>query len=134
MMTPRNRFLVTTLLGILLAGGAFAADEAKPAEPLSAERQLEMLTNALTLTPEQSGKVMPLLERDQKKVEALRGDKSISVEDRRAKRWAMAQARMEEIRAILTPEQEVKFKKLMEARRQAWEKRSAEATGKAAAE
>jgi Spy/CpxP family protein refolding chaperone len=91
---------------------------------------MEMLTEALTLTPEQSAKIKPLVERDREKIAALRDDQSLSQEDRRTKMREISRSRMEEIRAILTPEQQEKFKSVMEKRRAEWEKRQAERENK----
>lgn len=135
MMTTHIRFLTTALVGLSLASGAFAADEAKPAVQagqggqFTPERQLEMLTESLTLTPEQSAKIKPIMERDREKMRELREDKSLSQEDRRAKLGELARTRTEEIRAVLTPEQQEKYKALMEKRREAMEKRRAEREG-----
>ncbi|MGV3532760.1 MAG: hypothetical protein ACO1QR_10355 [Chthoniobacteraceae bacterium] len=133
-MTRRTRLLTIPLLSLAFASASFAAEEPKPAAtgPISAERQLEMLTEALTLTPEQSAKIKPILDRDREKARELRADTALSAEDRRTKRRELSRARMEEIRAVLTPEQQTKLNEVTEKRREEWQKRRAERESKSA--
>lgn len=69
---------------------------------------IEMLTEQLGLTKEQADQLKPALEKQRSQMEALRGDESLSPEDRRARMRAIREATDTAIAAVLTPEQKKK--------------------------
>ena len=80
------------------------------------ERQVEMLTKRLDLTPDQvtQGKAIDLDTMTQMK--ALRSDTTMSQDDRHSKMMSLHQAAQTKIRAVLNDEQKTKFD-AMEAHR-----------------
>lgn len=71
--------------------------------------RLEQMSERLALTAEQKTKVQAILESERSSVEALRADASLTQEARREKMQAIRRSFAEQIRAILTPEQQAKF-------------------------
>jgi len=70
---------------------------------------LERLKTAVNLTDDQTAKVKAIFQDQREKMEALRGDESLSREDRRAKMMELMKAGHDQIRALLTPDQQQKF-------------------------
>jgi hypothetical protein len=75
------------------------------------------LKESLKLSDEQVGKLKPIIEKNQEKMRALRDDQSLSREDRRAKIQELNKALDEEVKPILTTEQQAKYKEETEKRR-----------------
>ncbi len=88
-----------------------------------------MMKEHLGLTDEQAAKIKAILEKNhagnQEKLKAIREDQSLSREDKGKKMREIMEATMEEIKPILTPEQQTKWKEEMEKRRTEMEKRRA---------
>ncbi len=117
-------FITAALLTV--APFAFAEDE-KPAAPAATEtpkgpiagrapgERLKEMSEKLGLTEEQKGKIKTIFEANMPKFKELRADTALSAEDRRTKSLALRKSEMEEIRAVLTPEQQEKMKELRTA-------------------
>ena len=88
--------------------------------------RLEMMKEKLGLTPEQVEKLKPIFAKDREKIMALREDTALTREQKGEKMRAIFQASMEEVKAILTPDQAEKWKAGMEKRREEFQKRRAE--------
>lgn len=124
----RNALVVIGLA--FLAAGVFAQPRGKGTPEQMTERRLQHLTKSLSLTPEQVGKIKPILENNAKELTKLRDEKK---GDRKAAMTALRE-RMEtsdkEISALLTPEQQTKFAaqrdKMRERMKNRIEKRKAE--------
>lgn len=82
---------------------------------MNPERQLEMMTKQLDLTPDQVTAVKAIQDDSRKQSMALRDDTSTPMEQKRDKVMAIRAASQAKIRALLTEDQKVKFDK-MEAR------------------
>jgi protein CpxP len=78
------------------------------------EQRLEMMTKELTLTPDQVGKIKPILDDGRKQMMALR-DSDASQDDRRAKMMAIQESESKQIKSLLTDDQKPKYD-AMEAR------------------
>jgi Spy/CpxP family protein refolding chaperone len=74
---------------------------------------IEMLTDRLKLTPDQVTKIKPILADQQTQMGALRGDQSLSQDDRMAKMTKIRTDATTKINAILTPDQQTEYKKMM---------------------
>jgi periplasmic protein CpxP/Spy len=74
---------------------------------------IEMLTDRLKLTPDQVTKIKPILADQQTQMTALRGDQSLSQDDRMAKMTKIRTDATTKINAILTPDQQTEYKKMM---------------------
>ena len=72
---------------------------------------LDQLAQQLNLTDDQKAKVKPILEARDKKMADLRGDTSLSQEDRRTKMQSIREETTAQMKAVLTPEQFDKWQK-----------------------
>jgi protein CpxP len=72
-------------------------------------RRTEMLTKQLKLTSDQQPKVLDILKGEQSQMESLRADSSTSQEDRHSKMMEIHKTSDDQIRALLTPDQQKKF-------------------------
>lgn len=85
------------------------------------ERQVEMLTKRLNLTPDQVTQVKAIDADQMSQMKALRDDTSTSRDDKRSKMMAIHQASQDKIRNVLTDEQKTKYDAMlakMQSRRQ----------------
>lgn len=118
-----NRFLFTIPVAAALFATsitAFAADE-KPTAPETAPAKrgpgdrLKEMTEKLGLTEEQQGKLKEVFAKYAPKAKEVRTDAALSQEDKRAKMAEIRKSETEEIRALLTPEQQGKMKEMRAA-------------------
>lgn len=73
------------------------------------QHQLDMMTKRLSLTPDQVTQVKAIDDAQRTQMMALRGDTSMSREDKHGKMMAMRQDRESKIRAVLTDDQKPKY-------------------------
>lgn len=85
--------------------------------PMSTADQLKDLTDKLSLTDDQQTKVKTILEDTRAQMQKLRGDDSLSQEDRMAKGRALREAANGKIRDVLTDDQKKKFDQMEQDRR-----------------
>lgn len=78
------------------------------------ERQVEMLTKRLNLTPDQVTQVKAIDADSMSQMKALREDTTTSKEDKRSKMMAIHQASQDKIRNVLNDEQKTKFDAMQE--------------------
>ena len=122
MLNFRNsRIALVALSGLLMVGTAGAAlAQAPPAPPGQAPQgggrgrgvTIEQLTDRLKLTPDQVEKIKPILADQQTQMTALRGDSSLSQDDRMAKMMKIRTDSTTKINAVLTPDQQAEYKKM----------------------
>ena len=83
-----------------------------PAAPKTAphpgDKFAALMAEKLGLTPEQKSKIDGLREEGRAAFAALQADQSLSTDDRRAKGRALFEAQREKMKAVLTPEQQMK--------------------------
>jgi len=82
-------------------------------------KRTEMLTKQLNLTSDQQGKVLDVLKSEQSQMESLHSDTSLSQDDRRAKMMDIHKTSNDQIRALLTPDQQKKFDE-MQSKHEHW--------------
>ncbi len=82
-------------------------------------KRAEMLGKQLNLTTDQQGKVLDVLKSEQSQMQSLHSDSSLSQEDRRSKAMDIHKTSNEQIRALLTPDQQKKFDE-MQSRHGNW--------------
>ena len=82
------------------------------------ERQVEMLTKRLNLTPDQVTQVKAIDMDQMTQIKGLRSDTSLSQEDRRSKMMSIRQASETKVRAVLNDEQKTKFDAMVAHRRE----------------
>jgi Spy/CpxP family protein refolding chaperone len=88
------------------------------------ERQLEMMTTQLNLTPDQVSKIKAIHSDTDKQMMALRDDTSTAQADRREKMMAIRKDAQTKIRAVLTDEQQTKYDAMMAKMRERREERT----------
>ena len=127
-MSQRKLFIAIALSALLLfALGVVAQEQAPPSgqeqQPArgpmmqTPQERLNNLTKELNLTDDQKAKIKPILEDEQKQMQALRGDTSMSREDRRAKMMEIRNKSNDSIKAVLDKDQQKKYDEMMEKMR-----------------
>jgi len=122
MKANKTMFIAALAVGSLLVWGPAlrAADTNTPpstppagAPPASPQMHagFERMAENLNLTADQKPKVQSILETQRQKMRDLSSDKSLSPEERRAKRKAVADEMARQMKAVLTPEQYDKWEK-----------------------
>jgi len=80
--------------------------------PASPEAHLQMLSEKLNLTEDQKTKLKPILQDQAQQLKALNDDSSLTAEQKTAKKKAIHETTHDQINAVLTPEQQEKFKQM----------------------
>lgn len=110
--------LVVLTTGLLLAGQNPApptpqqGHEAMGAAANSPDAHLQMLSEKLNLTDEQKAKLKPILQDQAQQLKAVHDDTSLSPEQKTAKKKAIHESFHDRINAVLTLEQQAKFKEM----------------------
>ncbi|MFT4114488.1 hypothetical protein [Silvibacterium sp.] len=73
------------------------------------DEQLKHMTKDLNLTADQQGQIKPILVAQQQQIQSLRGDQSLSRDDRMAKMRSIHEDSKAKIEAALTPDQKTKY-------------------------
>jgi len=118
-----SRWPILTILVLLAAGLTFAQTSQESQAPTpdkhagmhhgeSADQHLQMLSEKLNLTDDQKTKLKPVLQDQMQQMTAVREDSSLSHEQKRAKMKSIHESFHDQINAVLTPEQQVKFKQM----------------------
>ena len=122
-MPTKLRWSMLTLLVILTTSLLLAGQNSAPQTPQqghdamgatasSPDAHLQMLTEKLNLTDEQSAKLKPIFQDQAEQLKAVRNDTSLSPEQKAAKKKTIHESFHEQINAVLTPEQQAKFKEM----------------------
>jgi Spy/CpxP family protein refolding chaperone len=117
-------FLLAFVAGMMVGAPASHAVQTAPAAqehgamggsmmgPMTPENRLKMLTEKLNLTEDQQAKVKPILEDQSKQMKAIHDDASLAPADRQAKMKEIHESSIERMNAILTPDQQAKWKQM----------------------
>jgi Spy/CpxP family protein refolding chaperone len=110
---------------LLLSAPMLRADDSvtPPADkPGRHERgdNLAQMAKDLNLTADQQAKIGSIHQQAAEARRAIRADTSLSEEQKREKLKELRRGTMDQVRALLTPEQQAKAKELREARRAHW--------------
>jgi Spy/CpxP family protein refolding chaperone len=81
---------------------------------MTVEEKLGWMTKELNLTADQQAKLKPILEEQQKQIEAVWQDTSLTEEAKMAKKKEIKSATSTQIKALLTSEQQEKYTSLMQ--------------------
>jgi protein CpxP len=82
------------------------------------ERQLQMLTEKLSLTPDQVTQVKAIQDDSRTQMMALRNDSSIAGPDKRAKMMDIRKASQDKVRGVLTDDQKPKYDAMLAQRQE----------------
>ena len=121
--------LALAILGMMLVGIKVASSAPFPQAgqqqgwhhgpgPMGPEQQLGWLSDQLKLTDDQKAKIKPILEDEHKQLSALRGDTSLSREEKQAKFKQIHTSAYEQINPILTEQQQATLKQIQQQREQ----------------
>jgi len=114
--------LVVLAVGMMLAAqashalqtGPAAQDRSAMGAPAagSPESHLKMLSEKLNLTDDQKARIKPILEDEGQQMKAVRDDTALSDQQRHAKMKGIHESFHDQINAVLTPEQQGKWKQM----------------------
>lgn len=90
------------------------------------EQELARLSEELQLNDDQKAKIKPLLEDEHKQLMALRQDSSLSSDEKRAKFRSIREETFNQIRPMLTADQQKKLQEMQQKAKQGRGKRSPE--------
>ena len=120
----KSRWSILTILVLSAPGVTFAQTSPQASTPdkhagmrqkgMSAEQHLQMLSEKLNLTDDQKAKLKPILQDELQQMKTVREDTSLSEDQRRAKMKSIHESLHEQINAVLTPEQQTKFKEMQQ--------------------
>ena len=117
----KNTLLTLTIIALAsLAVPSFThAEDAKEAKGVrwTPEERLKNMKEQLGLTDEQTAQVKVVLDKRAEERRAIREDKALSQDDRRSKMQELRKADVEEMKGILTPEQQEKMKEMRKGRK-----------------
>jgi periplasmic protein CpxP/Spy len=124
-----SRCSILTILMLLAASLTFAQPSQESQAPTpekhagmhheeSADQHLQMLSEKLNLTDGQKAKLKPILQDQIQQMKTVREDSSLSEEQKRAKMKSIHESLHDQINALLTPEQQVKFKQMRQEQMQ----------------
>ena len=119
-----SRWSILTILVLLVAGLTFAQSSQESQAPTpgkhagmhhneeSVDQHLQMLSEKLNLTDDQKAKLKPILQDQMQQMKAVREDSSLSQEQKHAKMKSIHESFNDQINAVLTPDQQAKFKQM----------------------
>ena len=95
--------------------GGPRAQNAGPRRTLEGQAELRRLTTQLGLTPEQREKLRPIVTDEGDQLSAIRLDEHMPPDQKKAKAQEIRENFRPKVEAILTPEQQQKWKKMQES-------------------
>jgi len=119
-----NKLTTVVAAGLLLSAGFSLSTSVKADTPTTTttpavvqgkhhhESELQKLTQELNLTPDQVSKIQPIVDAAKAKVKAIRQDATLTPDQQKAQIAPIHKQEMQDIRAILTPEQIATLKSL----------------------
>ena len=107
-----KRFLsLVTILILVTSIASFAGEHGKK---MSVDEKVSWMTKELNLSSDQQAKLKPVLEDQQKQIEAVWQDTSLSDDAKKAKKKEIKSATSTQITALLNSDQQAKYASLME--------------------
>jgi len=86
--------------------------------PRDPAQMVQRLTQDLNLTSDQQAKILTTLQDQQKQMQTLRDDTTLSQDDKHAKMMDLRKTTMTQIRSVLTEDQQKKFDEMQQKREQ----------------
>jgi Spy/CpxP family protein refolding chaperone len=127
-LTTRGNLLILACAAGFAAAPAIAQDPAPQAPSQQGQGgwqghgrggdQVERLTKALNLTPDQVAQIKTIQANTRQQMEALRADTSIAQSDKRAKMMSIHQTEQTSIKAVLTDDQKAEYEAMQAQMRQ----------------
>ncbi|MGB8768246.1 MAG: hypothetical protein WCC92_01420 [Candidatus Korobacteraceae bacterium] len=82
-------------------------------QPMTADQRLQHMTKQLNLSDAQQQQIKPILENEEKQMQALHQDSSLSQQESRSKMMQIRQSSSEQIKPILNADQQQKYEQMM---------------------
>jgi periplasmic protein CpxP/Spy len=82
-------------------------------QPMTADQRLQHMTQQLNLSDAQQQQIKPILENEEKQMQTMRQDSSLSRDDRMSKMQQIRQDTSSQIKPILTADQQQKYAQMM---------------------
>lgn len=114
----KSLFVYSLAIAGLFVVPTLASAQNERRGPRTPEERIAAMKESLKLTDDQVAKLKPIFAKNAEKSKAIREDQSLSQEDRRAKMQELFKSLDEELKPVLTPEQQAKYKEEAEKRRQ----------------
>jgi Spy/CpxP family protein refolding chaperone len=114
----KSLFVYSLAIAGLFVVPTLASAQNERRGPRTPEERIAAMKESLKLTDDQVAKLKPIFAKNAEKTKAIREDQSLSQEDRRAKMQELFKSLDEELKPVLTPEQQAKYKEDVEKRRQ----------------
>ncbi len=92
------------------------ATEGHPHHAPNPQRQAEMLSKKLNLTPDQTAKIEPILAQRDQQMQALHTNQQLTEEDRHQQMRSINQAAEQQMTTVLNPEQMAQLKAMRHSR------------------
>ena len=96
-------------LAILAAASHLSAQKKSGGSSGRIDSELATLTTQLNLTADEQAKIRPILEDEHGKIRAVRKDSTLSKDDQKSKDKGIRDQANQQIRALLTPDQQQTF-------------------------
>jgi len=84
-----------------------------PHQRMTADQRLQHMTQQLNLSDAQQQQIKPILENEDKQMQALHENSSLSQQDRMTQMMQIRQGTSEQIKPILNPDQQQKYQQMM---------------------
>ncbi len=124
MRTTMVNTILACLLGCTAAIPAYSLQRtAAPAQahgkgPLSPEEELQHLTEALKLSPEQQAKIKPILTNRRAQLTGIRADRTLSPEGKSEKMRALDEDANGKLMSLLTADQKPRYEAMVQHRKE----------------
>jgi protein CpxP len=82
-------------------------------QPMTADQRLQHMTKQLNLSDAQQQQIKPILENEEKQMQSLHQDSSLSQQDRMSKMMQIRQDTSSQIKPILNSDQQQKYEQMM---------------------
>jgi periplasmic protein CpxP/Spy len=119
----KKKLLQAAMILALLTGSAAVYAQMGPDQgggqmghgprPMSADQRLQHMTKQLNLSDAQQQQIKPILENEEKQMQALHSDSSLSQQDRMSKMMQIRQDTSSQIKPILNSDQQQKYEEMM---------------------
>ena len=121
-----KKFLVMLAVGSIFSFAAFSQEATKPQDPKKDHAEWEKkVKDELKLTPDQATKYDALSKEYTDKFDAVMNDASLNKDAQKEKKMALKKEKEAKLFEFLTPEQQAKYKELIEKKKKEMEAKPA---------
>ncbi len=106
---------ISLLTLLVLVASIFAFAGGDHAKKMSVDEKVSWMAKELNLTSDQQASLKPILENQQKQIDAIWSDSSLTDEAKKAKKMEIKSSTNAQINALLNSEQQAKFASMQQA-------------------